>query len=486
MIPGQRVFHPAFGTGRVISVSRTGPRTVALVDFGFTRAPIVLEALQALSTDEGTATDSQPTNSLDAVPAEAPVKESPTAPVEVEHRERSHGSAGLGGSATEARKGVTALRLGQVLETQVLELSVGTDRVQARLGDALTRALGDRPTFLLVDGVWGGGKTHALTLLQALARKENMATASAVMDGVAVTLSEPMQLMEEVVSSLRFPGSVSADSLGQFLRKAKRETKSSTLRARGADQVADALDSLPLAAFDDPEGLQCIEDYFSFSLSTTQIRSKLRLLEYEASAPPVLRARRVDDRPRAFAVLLKNWAQFSAVMGARGLLIVLDELDVEYASTAYFSKACFGLRARRRALLKQLKALSEHRAPLHVALASAPAGPDVETENDAVEDVREAMGPTLIHIKAANPNDDELKDLLSRLTALYQTAYPATTLELPAQWASDLFGGLHARYRRMPNAVPRHFVRTALEALDLLTVGEKSFDEVLQLLRASD
>ena len=459
MIPGQRVFHPAFGTGRVISVSRTGPRTVALVDFGFTRAPIVLEALQALSTDEGTATDSQPTNSLDAVPAEAPVKESPTAPVEVEHRERSHGSAGLGGSATEARKGVTALRLGQVLE---------------------------KPTFLLVDGVWGGGKTHALTLLQALARKENMATASAVMDGVAVTLSEPMQLMEEVVSSLRFPGSVSADSLGQFLRKAKRETRSSTLRARGADQVADALDSLPLAAFDDPEGLQCIEDYFSFSLSTTQIRSKLRLLEYEASAPPVLRARRVDDRPRAFAVLLKNWAQFSAVMGARGLLIVLDELDVEYASTAYFSKACFGLRARRRALLKQLKALSEHRAPLHVALASAPAGPDVETENDAVEDVREAMGPTLIHIKAANPNDDELKDLLSRLTALYQTAYPATTLELPAQWASDLFGGLHARYRRMPNAVPRHFVRTALEALDLLTVGEKSFDEVLQLLRASD
>lgn len=480
MIPGQRVFHPAFGTGRVISVSRTGPRTVALVDFGFTRAPIVVEALQPLSADEGTATDSRPTNSPDALPAEAPVRESQTAPME-----RPHGSAGLRGSATEARKGVTALRLGQILETQAFQLSVGTDRVQARLRDALTRALGDKPTFLLVDGVWGGGKTHALTLLQALARKENMATASAVMDGVAVTLSEPMQLMEEIVSSLRFPGSVSADSLGQFLRKAKREARSSTLRARGADQVADALDSLPAAAFDDPEGLQCIEDYFSFSLSTTQIRSKLRLLGYEASAPPVLRARRVDDRPRAFAVLLKNWAQFSSVMGARGLLIVLDELDVEYASTAYFNSASLGLRARRRALLEQLRALSEHRAPLLVALASAPAGPDVETENDAVEDVRRAMGPTLVHIKAANLSDDDLKDLLLRLTALYQTAYPATTLELPALGASSLFGGLHARYRRMPNAVPRHFVRTALEALDLLTVGEKSFDEVLQLLRAS-
>jgi hypothetical protein len=264
------------------------------------------------------------------------------------------------------------------------------------------------------------------------------------------------------------------------------EAKSAGLRARGAHEVADALDRLPPRAFDDPEGLQCIEDYFAFALSATQVATKLRLLGYEGCAPAILRPRWVEERPRAFAALLKCWAHTLAVMGARGLVVVLDELDVEYASTAYSDRASWSLRARRRDLLDQIGELSKQNAPLLIAYASAPAGPEAAKENDAVEDVRDAIGTGLIHIKAANPSEEDLKQLLVRLSALYETAYPEKSLGLSGQRIASLFAGLNVRYRRAPNPVPRQFVRTALEAFDLLTVGEKSFIDVRRLLEASD
>jgi hypothetical protein len=185
-------------------------------------------------------------------------------------------------------------------------------------------------------------------------------------------------------------------------------------------------------------------------------------------------------------VLLKCWAQTLAVMGSRGLLVVLDELDVEYASTAYSNRASSGLRTRRQALLAQITGLSTHNAPLLLAFASAPAGPDVESENDAVEDVRKAIGNPLVHIKAANPSEADLKQLLAKLAALYETAYPEKAIGFAGPGASALFSGLYARYRRAPSPVPRHFVRTALEVFDLLTVGAEPFDEVLQHLKVSN
>ena len=482
MKPGQRVSHPAFGAGIVRAVNLTGPRPRAHVDFGYTRAWVVLEALEVL--------ESAPTPEPDSAEPCDPPTDNPTQWT----TESPPATAGRGGdrtalspftrSETEARKGITALRLGQVLEAQALQLSVGTDALQVRLQQALARALSGRPTLLLIDGAWGGGKTHALTLLQALARSQGMATSSTVMDGIAVTLSEPMQLMESITSSLRLSANSSDDGIGHLLRAAKLEKKLGNLRAHGAHEIADALDRLPERAFDDPEALQCIEDYFAFSLSTTQVRRRLDILGYEAAAPPVLRARWVAERPKAFAVMLKCWAQTMAVMGSKGLLIVIDELDVEYASTAATNRTSGGLRARRRAMLEQVSGLSAHNAPLLLAFASAPAGPDVESENDAVEDIREAIGPGLVHLKVANPSPDDLKQLLGKLAGLYEAAYPAQPLGITGQRASQLFAGLHARYRQAPSPVPRHFVRTALESFDLLTVGARPFEDVLRLLKA--
>src|SRR5438552_3928132 len=104
MNPGQRVAHPAFGSGTITKVILTGSRQLAEVDFGYTRASVNPEFLQLLPTDDGVAADSRPTNAAPPPPDEAKVEEHP-----------------LPAEETDPRKGVTALRLGQVLEAQILQ-----------------------------------------------------------------------------------------------------------------------------------------------------------------------------------------------------------------------------------------------------------------------------------------------------------------------------------------------------------------------------
>lgn len=477
MKPGLRVFHPAFGAGVVIAVNLTGPRKRAQVDFGYAQPWVVCDALQLLDGDAPK--DSTPIPSGASSPTEDVPEPQGESDGDGSRAESWPTQFQLTQSQTEARSGITALRLGQILEMQALELTVGTDDLVERLQQALLQTLTGKPTFLLVDGAWGGGKTHALTLLQALARKEQMTIGSAVMDGNGVTLFEPMQLMETIVGSFRVPGSGPEVGLGSVLRTVKRSGKSQLLRAHGAHEIADALDALPAGAFDDPEALQCIEDYFSFTLSTSQVRAKLRSLDYNCLPPPVLRARWVEERPRAFALLLKCWAQAMPVLGGKGLLVILDELDVEYASTAYSNRASWGRRERRHALLGQLAEMAAHRAPLLVAFGSAPAA-DVDVENDAVRDLRGVLGKGLIHLKVATPSDADLRLLLAKLARLYQTAYPGSDLGGAGEDASDLFRSLNARYRRPANPVPRQFVRTALEAFDILATGGRGLDGLLR------
>jgi hypothetical protein len=459
-----------------------GARGGAWVNFGYTSEFLPLEDLRA-SSSEAPPTKEAGQKKKPPTPVEdrkGAVRFTPvgTATTDVSPRCR----VPLSTKKTEARKGITALRLGQILESQVFHLSVGTEVLEEQLREAVERTIHGKPAFLLIEGAWGGGKTHALTLLQAIAREKHLATSGAVMDGISVSLAEPMQLMEEILRGVCFPNDAASADLGELLRRAVRSGKTPGLRTKGARELAYALEKIPDRAFDDPDAMHHIEDYFSLTLSATQAKSRLKLLGYRASGLPTIRAGRVSERPHAFSILLKGWAQFASVMGAKGLLTVFDELDVEYAATAYSDRTSENRRFRRRALLRELTTLKGIDAPLLVAFASAPAGADVDIEDDAVDDILETMGDTVVHISVPSPDETHLQELLKRLVGLYKAAYPGFGDSLGDQEVKKLFDRLLVRYHRMPNSVPRHFVRTSLEAFDLLNGGGRKLEDLLSLV----
>ena len=484
---GDGVFHPDFGEGRLASLDIRSSRERAEVDFGFMKKWFSCEDLEPLLVPIQPALDPLEPAST-GVPVAPRNHSIPGPPPLSSGSAVSHDSVDLSEDAIDARRGITALRLGQVLTSQVIRLSVGTESLQKTLNESLDNAIRCRPSFLLIDGAWGRGKTHTLSLLAAIARDRGMAIADTVMDGSDSRLSEPMKLMEALLRSLRLPGEAASDGLGQLLSRAKDSRHLPVLRQLGADEIVDVLEVLPRILFDDPDALRSVEDYVSLSLSVSDFKNTLRRLGHQVPhALRALKVRGINERPVQFATLLRNWALLVSVLGSKGLLVILDEMDVEYALTAGFDARAIQAKQRRHALFEALHSLASTAAPtpLLIAFGSAPAGDDAPLEDDAVEDIRAQLPSGLRYAKAVDPSPDDLRALLVRLTVLYKAGYPGAQAELPDESLEPLFAALMHRHQLSPNAVPRQFVRLAIEVFDLLALRSSSFDEVLHLLRDS-
>ena len=474
MITGERVFHRQLGWGTVQRVVQHGSRSGAWVDFVYTKEFLSIEELQRAEnyiTPRKTIPNTKTakpepdvrlgaSDGLKFAPAVGPADALDSCPI-------------------EARKGIVALRLGQILESQVSKLSVGTEQLESVLKTQVEKAIAKKPSFILVEGAWGGGKTHALTLLLALARKNGFATSTAVMDGVGMSLSQPMQLMESLLSSLIFPKQACVWNVGELMRSVVKGGKIPSIR-EGAPDLARLLELMPAAAFDDPDALCLVQDYLSLSISASQAKQKLKLLGFNAPLPTI-RVSKLEERNNAFCVLLRNWANLLAATCSKGLLLVLDELDVEYASTAFKGIACTDGKCRRKDLLQRMKQITNQKANLMVAFASAPGATD-DPEDDSVKDILSVFGQAILHVKVPLPDEDNLVQLFGRLSAIYSTAYPCKDDTLACDNLESILKTLLYRHRIRADAVPRHFVRSAVEALDIFGACEKPFDELIRLI----
>lgn len=444
MTPGKTVNHPELGEGTVIAVAERGGKRTALVDFSYMKEWVSWEEL-------GLAAD-QPASNRDK-PNITPIAPPP-----------GTNDVRLPTETVDARRAILALKLGQVLQEDVVELSVGTDQIQESLERAVIAAVRRQPGGILFKGAWGSGKTHLLTLLSALATQHNLATASVILDGEGVRLSEPMELMKAILGSLRYPDEkapVGVMSRFAHLRRSgnRRDTE------RRMWRIAKAIFETPAQAFDEPEVVDVFDDYLTMSLPVTQAKQKLRELGYRVALPR-MKARSVDKRAGRFCELLSEWAEFCASTGAKGLVVIFDEVDVEYASTLRAPE--HEQRIRRGMLLAALRDLlnSMQSPPLLLAFGSAPATDDIEESNDAVLNLKRRIGG-LTEIEVPVPDLAQTLELGQRLQSLYARAYPDRTAAVDKMKLRQLVQEFAQRHQRDINPIPRNFIRGTLERLDV-------------------
>ena len=429
------VRHPKYGNGVVID---RDPQRGINVNFGYVTAWVALAELEhpddvELSSEE-TPTARPPTLADTPLPS-------------------------LSTEIVAARRAVVALKLGQVLEENVNELSIGTDDIRAEVDQAIVTAVRRQPQSVLVEGSWGAGKTHLLTLLTKLAAERGLATATVILDGEGVTLSEPMGLMEGVLGSLRYPGEVAPCGVGNRLADLRhRHTYGDVWQSVGPS-IANAIFQIPPLALDEPEAREVLEDYFMLTLAPTRAKEKLRQYHYRISLPP-LKARRLDERPERFCNLLKGWAGFCALTGAKGLAVVFDEVDVEYAT-------CSG--GVRSLLLKAFNELLRESCPILLAFGSTPASVDVGDANDSVHDLVGSIRG-MKRIEAPRPNVEQTKELGVRLLRLYARAYPRQISDVEARGVLRRIDSFAEHYHDGNlDPTPRGFVRGTLELLDVMS-----------------
>lgn len=435
MTSGPRVRHRSYGDGVVVGDPSVPTPTV---DFGYMTTAVPRDELIWID---------RPENQAD---------QGPTPTVESSGLVEQQQQHTLSEETVRARRAILALKLGQVLEDDVEDLSVGTADIRRRLEQALDAAVQRQPRSILIEGAWGAGKTHLLTLLTALARAREFCTAQVILDGEGVTLSEPMGLMEGILSSLRYPNEEIPIGIGSRLLEVRRRHDYFELKQRIDWRLAAMIVQTPVEAFEDPDALEVLQDYLMLTVAKTRAQEKLRTLGYGVDLPTI-KAWPLRDRPGRFRKLLASWAEFCVLTGARGLVVVFDEVDVEYAATLgdYYRR---GLRSE---LLEALGDLREWRCPILLAFGSAPHGG--AEEEDAATDLAHRLEGT-VRVQAPQPDFDQARKLGRRLQTLYGRAYPNGTVNSSTRVRVN---ALAKRYAHGLNPTLREFVRGTLELLDV-------------------
>ena len=455
---GDSFTHIKWGRGTILSLESRGRRLGAKVKFGF--------ASDWISIDE--IPDGESLRSQAPLIGGKDVRPSP--------------SSGTGASrdrGLSARAGVQALKLGQVLECHVEKLSVGTESHAVAFEEAFRQAERRHPKLIVIEGAWGVGKTHLLTLLSAHAANRRFAVSTTILDGWAASLSDPMRLLESITSSIRFPDQAAPMGLGSMLANVKR-TGMTELRGWAGPRMKQIMEKIPLEALDDPEAVAVLEDYLGLLLSPIRAKEQLMRLGWRDVALPALRARSIGERGDRLRELLCDWAAFCLASKAKGLLVILDEVDVDYARAGSWDAA---RRERHDSTLMALGSLRKHEVPLVVAFGSAPAGPGEDESVDAVRDVIAKLGHIDVHERACALDDDQLRELANRVFALYSDAYPSIVKRFDKKQLKVTVNMLLKAHRRQLSPVPRRFVRSFLHCLDLIDLEQASVDDLIESAR---
>lgn len=455
---GDSFAHVQWGRGTILSVEGRGRRVVAKVKFGFASDWIDIEEIP----------DGDSLRSL-VRSAVVPMVGTP----------RPVGATASRNLVASSRAGVQALKLGQVLESHVEQISVGTAEHEAAFDEAFRQAEKRHPKLIVIEGAWGVGKTHLLTLLSAHAAKRRFALSTTILDGWAASLSDPMRLLEGITSSIRFPDQAAPMGLGTMLASVKR-TGMVELRGWAGRRMVQLMEQVPQEALDDPEAVAVLEDYLGLSLPASQAKDRLRRLGWRDIALPALKARSIDERGERLRELLCDWAAFCLAGKARGLLVVLDEVDVDYARAAWWDAA---RRERHDMTLRALGEIRKQEVPLVVAFGSAPAGPGEDESIDAVRDVIAKLGHIDVHERANALDDSQLQELAERVFTLYSDAYPGVAQRFSPKQLKATADMLLKEHRRQLSPVPRRFVRSLLHCLDLVDLEQASVEEVIRSAR---
>lgn len=356
-----------------------------------------------------------------------------------------------------SRQTLLALRLGQSTADSVRDLSVGMAEIDAACRWALDRAATGQVSFLLFESPYGMGKSHALAHLRQRARAATMATGTVVLDGVGVSLCLPMTVVAALAHSIEFPDSTNADGLPQRLAGLIRTGETEKLNMSGCPMLFDVLRRVNASLADDPDAWEVLEDFLSLEVGAADVRRKLGLVV------PALKAR-LADRPYRCAHLIREWAQACSVTGARnGLVIMLDEADVDYAQSGRTSNE----REQREGLIRTWREIADigpkagGYARLVVAMAVTPGA----SASDPVEELRSELGPHLRTIPLREPSIEELRELGRRSGQLYLNAYELNASGTTA--TDNAIAASLAALKKLPEERnPRKFIRLLLEKLD--------------------
>lgn len=267
-------------------------------------------------------------------------------PAVEEQRARLHETAGnqtrtRRGAQTVApgRSAVEALRFGLVPEQSLEELTLGFSAMSHWVVDQLPHSHGDQPRLAAISGPFGTGKSHAMAVVRYVAKRERYITARVEVDGDAVSLSKPEQLLYQLWRTTRaYDFESSSPWLDIFLRAIEGGHPPPRTTSREPDRVGQNYALIRHLHHHEPARLREHHAELNHVLSSSNeltVSEVARLLggkkytQEGALALERLVSHKVAERARTFVEVLLGYAAVARLAGYRGLIVTVDEFEVE-------------------------------------------------------------------------------------------------------------------------------------------------------------
>lgn len=330
-----------------------------------------------------------------------------------------------------ARVAVDALRFGVVPSSHLGELTLGHGPLVAWVDQNLPGP-GEPARAAAVYGAFGSGKSHTMAAIRATARQQGYLAMATEIDGAEISLAQPRELLASLLDHLTGSSDLdgAAPLLGLVLKALEHGTRpiqtneaspladmASTVRSLATTRRFDDLDD-PLERLLGSDPSLTRTDFKAIVRDTLEWDDYVRMTYDVGYSPrPLISHTPVDQRPMDFIRALFGYASLAKSAGYQGLVVTIDELEVEDALfTAAKRPKLINFVSTMRSVLKVQQAL-----PGGLAIFFAAVGEGQAVEDDVVSLIVDATPGEPFELEPWDRRD--LVELSRRIHSLYATGY---------------------------------------------------------------
>lgn len=251
-------------------------------------------------------------------------------------REREIRSA-LDDKSRVIRRTVESLRFGLVPEYNIEELTLGFEELSDWVIGSLTKCAYGIPSGFEVSGPYGTGKSHTLSLIRYLAKRNGFLTAKVEVDGQNVSLSNPSFFLNSIWSSLSESG-LDPDHplLDIYIKAMNNKGIPTTVVNEGNNRIRNILNTIDLLRrTNNFEKFSHVIDSLISSSEEYSAAEAIKIISEESRISKILIkleniiSKSVDERPKNLVEALAAHATLARWAGYKGLIITVDEFEIE-------------------------------------------------------------------------------------------------------------------------------------------------------------
>lgn len=322
------------------------------------------------------------------------------------------------------RKAVEALRFGLVPSHSIESLTLGfpvlKDWVLSRFPDANDGL----PQVSEIVGPFGTGKSHAMAVVRYLAQEAEYLHARVEVDGQTISLSDPLRLLYSLWSTLSGRGYESQTPvLDLFVRSIETGSPAPQIMPSNyrRDQIHEYYQVIKALLHYNrlDRHRELLEAALSCSTEFTVTEVRKRLSEdlrlRTGALQPMIGTR--SSRSTDFVIVLAGMAQLAKLAGYKGLVVTIDEFEVEHNTTP----------AKLRAIQEIMKFLASYLSgemgviPAPLSIFFATVGDDGHKGNALVDMLIDAAGGDYFVLDSIKTS--QLWELARRIHRIYEEAY---------------------------------------------------------------